>query len=200
MSRVKSPTPHLRASPTRAKILKSARDLFVEFGFDGVSIGTIAKKARINHSLIFHHFGNKQNLWKAVKQNIVAETNTLSPTLPELNQPFSAFLKQLVTLNISFYRNNPDIIRMISWQRLEHKNKNDIGVTLSLESKLWLAALKHYQEKGEINGKLKLEFVLTYILSVISSAAIDPNIFIKENPNLDSYCKFLVEMLLKSFS
>jgi AcrR family transcriptional regulator len=192
-----SPSPHLRADPTRAKILKAARKLFVECGFDGTSIGKIAAKANINHSLIFHHFGNKEGLWKAVKQTIVEESNKLSPTLPELDQSFPNFLKKLITQNISFYRNNPDIVRMINWQRLEYDNKKEIGITLSAESKAWLDSLKYYQNKGDINPQLKLEFVLTLILSIVSCAAMDPNVFIKKNTDLNDYVIFAVKQLLQ---
>lgn len=199
MSQIKSlPSPHFRADPTRAKILKAARKLFVEFGFAGTSIGKIASKAKINHSLVFHHFGNKEGLWKAVKQNIVEESNKLSPTLPELDQSFPDFLKKLITQNISFYRNNPDIVRMINWQRLDHENKNEIGVTLSTESKAWLSALKHYQDSGDINPHLRIEFVLTFILSIVSSTAMDPNVFIKKDTDFNNYIIFTVERLLKT--
>jgi AcrR family transcriptional regulator len=194
-----SPSPHLRADPTRAKILNAARKLFVELGFARTSMGKIASKAKINHSLIFHHFGNKEGLWKAVKQSIVEESNKLSPTLPELDQPFQNFLKKLITQNISFYRNNPDIVRMINWQRLEYESKKEIGVTLSVESKAWLAALKYYQDNGDINHRLKLEFILTFILSIVSSAAMDPNVFIKKNTDLNDYVLFAVERLLQGF-
>jgi len=186
------------ADPTRAKILKAARNLFVKFGFNGVSIGLIAKKAKINHSLIFHHFGNKEGLWRAVKQNIVEKANDTSPTLPALNQSFSDFLVKLIKLNIYFYRNNPEIIHMISWQRLE--SGNEIGITQSTETKAWLDAIKHYQNIGSIYKHLRMEFILTYLLSLISSAAMDPNIFIQKNDDLDSYIQFLVEVTLKALS
>ena len=198
MSQSKMPlSTHLRADPTRAKILKAARKLFVEFGFAGTSIGKIAEKANINHSLIFHHFGNKEGLWKAVKQSIVEESNKLSPTLPELNQSFRDFLKKLITQSISFYRNNPDIMRMIGWQRLEAGHKKEIGVTLSGESKAWLDALKYYQEQGDIHSRLKLGFVFTFILSIVSSAAMDSNVFIKKEADLGEYILFTVETILK---
>ena len=69
---------------------------------------------------------------------------------------------------------------MINWQRLEYESKKEIGVTLSAESKAWLSALKYYQDNGDINPRLKLEFVLTFILSIVSSAAMDSNVFIKK--------------------
>jgi len=51
---------------TDYKILVSARELFVKHGFSGTSMGKIAMKANVNHSLIFHHFGNKQKFIRHV--------------------------------------------------------------------------------------------------------------------------------------
>ncbi|HEV2614248.1 MAG TPA: TetR/AcrR family transcriptional regulator [Gammaproteobacteria bacterium] len=190
-------TPHFRADPTREKILKAARKLFIEKGFSGTSIGKIAEKAGINHSLIFHHFGNKEGLWKSTKQSIVEKYIKISPVLPKTNQSFPQFLNQLMTQCIAFYRSNPDIIRMVSWQRCEYKSKKEIGLTLSAESKAWLTAFEYYQDKGEINKKLKPEFILTLVLSIVSSAAMDPNVFIQETNDLNKYIKFCLEGLLK---
>ena len=39
-----SPSPHFRADPTRAKILKTARKLFVEFGFRVLLWGKLPPK------------------------------------------------------------------------------------------------------------------------------------------------------------
>jgi len=189
--------PQVRADPTRAKILKAARKLFVVNGFAGTSIGKIAEKAKINHSLIFHHFGNKQGLWKSVKANIVESSNQSSPALPDLNQSFPDFMKKLIIQTISFYQDNPDIIRMISWQRLEMDNKKEIGLTLSTESQAWLDAFKHYQNKGCIRTDLKPEFILTFVLSVVSSTAMDPNTFIQKSNELEKYIKFCVDSFLK---
>lgn len=185
----------LSADKTRGKILKAARKLFVIHGFAGTSIGKIATLASVNHSLIFHHFKNKEGLWKAVKQNIVEESNSYSKSIPDLTPSFYDFLKQLITQSIQFYQKNPDIIRMISWQRLELKNKKDIGISLSPEAQRWLHALKHYQDKGDIHASAKLEFVLTYILSIISSLAMDPNVFVQKDTDLNAYILFVVKQL-----
>lgn len=190
------PSPHSRADATRAKIIKSARKLFVENGFAGTSIGKIAAKAKINHSLIFHHFGNKEGLWKAVKQSFVKESNNLSSVIPSLSLAFPEFLRELLLQSMSFYKKNPDIVRMINWQRLEYKNEKDIGLTRSAISQVWINAFKHYQGRNAINTKLNPEFILTFVLSIASSAAMDPNIFINKEKELQAYIDFSVERLL----
>jgi AcrR family transcriptional regulator len=176
---------------TKEKILSAARTLFVQHGFAGTSIGNIAKLAAINHSLIFHHFSNKEQLWVAVKQSIVAEASQQTQTLPAVSLPFKQFLKKLFTENMRFYRENPDIIRMINWQRLEGGAEQKIGITHSSEMQAWIDAFKHYQHQGDIDVKLKPEFVITLILSIISSAALDPNVFLQDEKSQQAYIESL---------
>lgn len=185
---------------TKDKILEAAKTLFVAHGFAGTSIGTIAKTAEVNHSLIFHHFKNKEQLWLAVKQSIVQQANSKIKNLPETDLSFAEFLKILFTRNLAFYHSNQDLIRMLSWQRLEHQSVHNIGVTMSDDMLSWVAAFKQYQEKGDIKPGLKPEWIVIMILSIISSAALDPNALISEPASLQEYIDFCVESLLVALS
>lgn len=180
---------------TKEKILFAARILFVTHGFAGTSIGNIAKLAGVNHSLVFHHFKNKEQLWVSVKQNIVYEANQLTPTLPECHLSFDDFLKELFLRNLRFYHGNPDISRMISWQRLEQHANHAIGITNSGDMQRWVQSFSHYQLKGDIQSRFKPEWIVTLILSIISSAALDPNVFINEKEALNDYIDFCIETL-----
>lgn len=183
---------------TKEKILSAARMLFAKHGFAGTSIGNIAKLASVNHSLIFHHFKNKEQLWVSVKQRIVSEANQHTSTLPDCHLSFNDFLKQLFLLNLQFYRENLDISRMISWQRLEQHSNHAIGVTNSGDMQRWVQAFNHYQSQGDIQSRLKPEWIVTLILSIISSAALDPNVFINEKQALDDYIDFCIETVSKA--
>ncbi len=183
---------------TDYKILASARELFVEHGFSGTSMGKIAMKANVNHSLIFHHFGNKQKLWQAVKDNIIEEGKKLYEYVPETQLSFSDFLQVLIKRATDFYKNNPDIVRMINWQRVDVAAGDIIGLNLSPESKQWLEACKHYQSKGAINPKHKPENVVTMILAVISSLSMDPNNFLNDQKAKDDYMSFCVNTLVNA--
>ena len=54
-----------RAADTKSAILKAALAEFATKGFDGATTRGIADKANVNHTLITHHFGSKEALWKA---------------------------------------------------------------------------------------------------------------------------------------
>lgn len=183
---------------TREKILNSARALFVVHGYMGTSIGKIAKDAGVNHSLVFHHFKNKSALWMEVKLAIVNESKERESTLPSIELPFKMFLTQMVQQVSRFYQNNPDIVRMIQWQRLDVAQSNRIGITPSVESSRWLDAFSHYQKKGEMIPTIKPSYALTYSLSVISAAALDYNAYLDEGEK-EGYLSFCGEALYKTF-
>ena len=58
---------------TRRQILAAALDLFVENGFADVSMRQIAEKSGVTKSLIHHHFGSKEALWEATKEQALAQ-------------------------------------------------------------------------------------------------------------------------------
>lgn len=188
------------ALSTPEKILQAARELFVEHGFSGTSMGQIASKAGVNHSLLFHHFGNKKALWLEVKEVILNEGKLMYSTLPSLDQPLEIFLKELIKQAILFYKINPDLIRIITWQRLASTSEQTAGFRLSKESINWISACKYYQEKGEIDKNLKPEFIVTFVLAIVSSIAMDPNAFAQEPESNQEYINFCAKSLYKALS
>jgi len=192
------PGTYPRADKTRTKILKAARKLFVENGFAGTSMGKIAEKADVNHSLLFHHFGNKQKLWLAVKMDIVTEAKKVRPTLPEPNASFEEFIKTLFDNLIYFYRNNPDIQRMIQWQRLEKGRGKKIVTEQSEEIHQWRSAFRYYQNQGDISKKINLDFLIIQVFSLASTAALDPILMIEDKKLFDEYIDYCVCSVLES--
>jgi len=184
---------------TKATILLCARKLFIENGFAGTSTLQIAKNAEVSHALLFHHFFNKENLWQQVKQNIVKESNEQAPTLPDTSLPLVEFLKKLVYNSIKFYRNNPDIVRMLNWQRLESSTGQMGSLEISAESKTWIAAFKHYQKLGAITSTIKAKFLVLFILSLTSSATLDQNIFLNDKKEFNAYIEFCLDSIKKIF-
>lgn len=56
------------AALTRDAILRSAEDLFVEHGFDGVSLDQIAERAGVKRGAVHFHFVNKLGLLIAIAE------------------------------------------------------------------------------------------------------------------------------------
>ena len=100
-----------RSLQTKNKILSAALSEFASTGFDGVSTRAIAKKAEVNHTLISHHFGSKEALWKATAKlcfEIYSEHNfEKRRNMQDIEAP--TLIRVLLKDFIKFCANYPDI-------------------------------------------------------------------------------------------
>ncbi|GAA2047799.1 TetR/AcrR family transcriptional regulator [Williamsia deligens] len=61
---------------TRERLLTAAAELFAEREFGEVTVADISARAGVAHGLLFHHFGSKQGLYRAVLDGVVAEMDS----------------------------------------------------------------------------------------------------------------------------
>lgn len=54
--------PQARGRATRAKLLEAAEELFTRMGYDGTSMGDVAKRAGVGVGTLYHHFADKRAL------------------------------------------------------------------------------------------------------------------------------------------
>lgn len=154
---------------TRNSIIQTAMKLFAKQGFAGTSISQIAEKAKINRSLIFHHFTNKSDLWKAVKTFYVENLDPELETPATTDRGLHHFLEHIVTQRFSLYENNPDLVRMIAWQNLE-KEASMLRGGSKLSPEYFIDGVKQLQAQGEIKKNLDPDLIAVFIISSISGA------------------------------
>ncbi|MFG2196824.1 TetR/AcrR family transcriptional regulator [Streptomyces sp. NPDC048639] len=58
---------------TREALVEAARELFAERGFSAVSTEEIVRKARVSRGALYHHFTDKQDLFRAVFEQVELE-------------------------------------------------------------------------------------------------------------------------------
>lgn len=185
---------------TAEKILEAAQDVFITKGFEGSSINDIANKAKINKSLIYHHFSNKADLWKAVKKYLLAKH--VGEEIFDKDFPmdsFKNFLRSFVTVRYKFYDDNPEIVRLISWQRLERTQENISGIQESKFSTI-TPQIKEFQQRGEVRPDLDPEMINFLIMNTASMAFMDrPDFF--EDPNAKAtFLELVIESLFLGFA
>ena len=102
------PRAALRDGPsTRRRILKAALEAFARHGFDGVSLRTIADEAGVNHQLIAHHFGSKQDLWDAAldarleKFQEYHQALSVAGDVPDPREQFRSCVKTIVEFTLA---------------------------------------------------------------------------------------------------
>lgn len=155
---------------TRDDIIKAAKALFAKQGFAATSISQIASKAKVTRALIFHHFTNKEELWKRVKASFLDNLKQSgSEDVSHPIQSLQAFIEYIVTQRFALYNNHPDAVRMMVWQGLEKQTKALQGGTPASPDS-WITNIKQLQKRGEIASTLDPELIALFIASSISGA------------------------------
>lgn len=192
--------PKEKTHKTAEHILQSAKSHFLQKGFEGTSINDIADEASIHKSLIYHHFRNKEGLWKAVKENILQQATPL-----ELNEiSFSRktledFLRDFISFRFNLYAQHPEIIRLMHWQRLEvnHSSLEGIRKNQLVDLEEDIVAL---QTAGEIRSDLDPQMVMYLIRSTASNGFMDKESFLENKTDQEKYLGFILDGLYRALS
>lgn len=135
----------------RQRILKAATTLFVRKGFDGVSLGDIAKKLKINQSLIYHYFESKEDLWSQVKKPFLESYSKAHiEVIPALSAGLRPFLEKYLSSSLDYWFHHVATARLLRWDRLEEKGEMTAPTVpdpLSL-------AIEQLQKKGMLASAL----------------------------------------------
>ncbi|MBY0463300.1 MAG: TetR/AcrR family transcriptional regulator [Alphaproteobacteria bacterium] len=184
---------------TAEKILQAARSLFVEKGFSATSISDIAKKASINQSLIYHHFGNKQDLWKKVKEHVLKDSGQFHSFVLKTETTLQEFLGHIINQRTSLYENNPDLARMMLWQRLEDSDQSLKGGT-SASPDEWKEMIVRLQEEGRIRSDLDPDMIIALIIHAVTGIYLYPSPLFNSMDKRKLYTKMVLDFLEQSLS
>ena len=135
-------------------ILKSARDVFFERGFDGASADMIADRARISKRTLYARFGSKARVFEAViLDEIDTQLRALEPTIDDtldvatrLHAIADVLLEWLLTTRIASME-RVVIAQAVRFPALA-ANIHDFGYQRAVQ---WVASiLAHASARGEL--------------------------------------------------
>lgn len=99
---------------TRRRILDAALQEFSARGFAGARVGGIARRAKANKRMLYHYFGDKEGLFRAVLRHKVSERlNQIEAKAPQDDLASS--------LPLWFKQNCQDTewVRLLAWESLQ---------------------------------------------------------------------------------
>jgi AcrR family transcriptional regulator len=77
-----------RTEQKKESIRRAAIELFRVYGFNKVSIGDIARKAKVSHVTIYNHFGSKEELIRDVIKTVSYDLLKKAHEIIESDKPF----------------------------------------------------------------------------------------------------------------
>ena len=197
------PRPKEKDSATKQKILDSAKELFSKNGYAATAISEIASNAKINQSLIYHHFENKQSLWREVKKYFF--TMPTAPSLESIKTEISQMhsLDDLIDWFIDrrtiHLDENPQLLNILQWQFAERD-----ALSLSNYQRfnpILREKINELQQQGKICEKYKTDFIAMLLIMLPAMSLTAPNIFgLKPAANTAEMIAQIRELLKKGLA
>lgn len=104
-----------RAAETREALLNVATEAFATQTYEGVSIRALEAEAGVQRGAAAYHFEDKEGLWKAAVDRILAvlqaRVEPLAPVLNDLDE--DARLRAVITAFVRFSAEAPELNRLI---------------------------------------------------------------------------------------
>lgn len=183
------------ADKTRLKILDAAKSLFLEKGFDGASINGIAGLAKVNKTLIFHHYQDKATLWRKVKESIIE--NSLTPPKYDTSSE-RRYFQSILDYRFTLYANNPDLSRLIAWQQVSHDQELLIGNDYASPNH-WMKDIKVLQKSGKLKKEIDAKLIMLFIIYSSHAPFMQEAIVLNKN-QMEVYKNIILESCIKQFS
>jgi AcrR family transcriptional regulator len=155
--------------PDRSKerILTAALKEFSARGFAGARVDMIASRAAINKRMLYHYFGNKEGLFRAVLRRKIAERQAWNAATPEQPAEYLPLLFELAC-------KDADWIRLLEWEALRGGEKPVID-----EAERRAAAARGVERirRRQASGHLSDQFDARHVLLAIIGLTMYPVAF-----------------------
>ena len=140
------------AEATKARILAAAKAEFARLGLGGARVDEIAEKAGANKRMIYHYFGNIEDLFSAVLEEAYLGIRTAEQELQLDDLPPDEAMVTLIKFTWDYYLANPEFIRLVNSANL-HRGKHLAGSErLQDASRRYIAMIQKLLDRGAKDG------------------------------------------------
>ena len=142
---------------TRKRILAAAKVEFARKGLGGARVDDIATRAKANKRMMYHYFGNKEELFRLTLEDAYAGIREAEAKLAlEKDDPVTA-MTRLVRFTWGYYLGNPEFITLVNSENL-HKARHLRGSERIREmSRPFVARMKTLLERGAAEGQFRAD-------------------------------------------
>ena len=81
-----------RLAATRAALLRAARSIFAEQGYEQAATEEIVRRAKVTRGALYHHFEDKRALFDAVASEVASEIAARVDAMTPMHDPLKALI------------------------------------------------------------------------------------------------------------
>jgi AcrR family transcriptional regulator len=147
------------AEATRQRILAAASAEFAAHGIAGARVDRIAAAAAANKSLIYAYFGNKDALFDAVFEAMVATTvEEIAIDADDL----PGFATRVFDHRLA----HPELTRLVAWDRLERGGAGIAGEAVQDAHDAKVKAIARAQREGKVASTFGPVALMEFVLAI----------------------------------
>jgi AcrR family transcriptional regulator len=137
---------------TKARILAAAEREFAKLGLGGARVDRIAAQAKSNKRMLYHYFGNKDDLFSITVENAYAKFRAAEADLKlEQIEPLAA-VRKLVAFIWNYFIANPEFITLVNSENLHKARHLKKSKRTPDMSRKFVARMKDLLERGAAAG------------------------------------------------
>ena len=145
---------------TRERILSAALKEFAANGFAGARVDMIARSAKINKRMLYHYFGGKEGLFKAVLRRKISERRALGENLSGDPAETLPFWFETACKDMNW-------VRMLEWEALQNNGQKVIDEKQRLAAVArGLGRIRQRQARGLVSRELDPRHVMLTMRSL----------------------------------
>src|SRR5579862_6888436 len=155
---------------TRSRILSAALKEFAAHGFAGARVDAIARRAAINKRMLYHYFGNKEHLFRAVLRLKMSQRQAWAETLSGGPAESLAFWFEAAC-------KDTDWVRLLEWEALQDADRHLIDrEARRAATARGLKRIRQRQARGQISSELDPRHVMLTMRSLTMFPAAFPQL------------------------
>lgn len=154
-----------RTDSTRRALVDAGLALFCEHGYAAVGVDQLCARAGVTSGALYHHFGNKARLFRAVYEDLMLATSARiaaarrSNPAPSLTADCELYLD--ACSDPAFFRITADAPSVIGWDAI-----------LDDTQKLIVESLRAAQADGEIDADIPVAAVARMLAAALKEAGL----------------------------
>ncbi len=185
------------------RILAAAETHFVKYGYSGARVDAIALTAEVNKSLIYRHFGSKQDLYCKVLYKSWKELASFSEGILSLKLAPEQLVRALIQGYFGYLKTHRNYVELLCWEMRSGIQKvESFGLRRALVDRVVLV-LERAQKDGyirqDIPARLLIVMAMNLCLSYFANKAYMQDFFDGdlEDPQLqDTWEQWVIQLLL----
>ena len=167
---------------SKQRILKTASDLFSEFGFLGVSMEDIAKHLNVTKAALYYHFRSKKELYiQVLEESFQDLTETINEGVSKAKSS-NEIISRLIKSYLAFGLEEKNLIKslILKTPNIDPEIVDYVTRLRKKTNRQFQIFLKRFLKRKNLIEKVDLRFITTFLLGTMDRLILEAGLFNKK--------------------